>query len=139
MVRVKSNADIQKNYESGANVAPERYRQGVASATWQGEALNGQDLYIAMMQQAEILARRASGIQKVSDAQWRQAATEKGAPVIGARMKAASGKQVQNFAPYKAALEALSLPDKTVDPMQNLINRAGAVVQALVNTKKQQG
>jgi hypothetical protein len=54
-------------------------------------------------------------------------------------MKAASGKQVQNFAPYKAALEALSLPDKTVDPMQNLINRAGAVVQALVNTKKQQG
>lgn len=139
MVKVKSNADIKTNYTAGANVAGTRYKQGVSTADWQNAALNGQDLYIQMMQQAEVLARRASGISKVSDSTWRQAATDKGAPIIGARMIAAADKQVNGFAPYKAALESLSLPAKTVDPMQNLVNRAGAVVQALVNTKKQQG
>ena len=139
MVKVKSNADIKTNYTSGANVASVRYKQGVSTAEWQGQALKGQALYVAMMQQAEVLARRAAGISKQTDANWRAAATDKGAPIIGARMIAAADKQVSNFAPYKAALESLTLPDKTVDPMQNLINRAGAVVQALVNTKKQQG
>jgi hypothetical protein len=138
MVRVKSAADMKTNYVAAAALVPTRYAQGVKAATWQAEALNGQALYTARMSDPAVLARRSSGISKVSDSTWQNNAVTKGQPIIGARMTAAADKQVQNFAPYAAALSALTLPDKVADPMTNLTQRAGAVVQAMVNTKKAQ-
>jgi|CXWL01.1.fsa_nt_gi hypothetical protein len=75
------------------------------------------------MQNPNILARRNKGINKVSDDQWRTAATTKGAPVISQRMKDASGKQASGFEPYRSALESMTLPAKTTDPAQNVVNR----------------
>ena len=135
MVKVKPESEIKKNYEDSTALVPARFEAGVKSATWQSEALEGQDLYVEQMQKADILARRASGIEKVSDETWRSDTISKGRNIIGARMKAASGKQVAGFRPYREALLAVDLPAKTSDPMQNLINRAGAVVQAMVDKK----
>ena len=139
MVKVKSEAEIQKNYEDSTALVPARFEAGVKTAAWSAPALAGQDLYEEQMRKDEILKRRASGIEKVSDESWRRATIDKGKNVIGARMKAASGKQVAGFRPYRDALAALDLPARTSDPMQNLISRAGAVVQRMVDTKKQQG
>ena len=136
MVKIKSEAEIKKNYEDSTALVPSRFEAGVKTANWQGEAIAGQALYEEQMRRDEILKRRAAGINKVSDEAWRSATIEKGKGVIGARMKAASGKQVAGFRPYREALAALDLPPKTSDPMQNLINRAGAVVQRMVDTKK---
>jgi len=138
LVKVKSEAESKKNYEDSTALVPGRFKAGVSSATWQAEAIAGQDLYVAQMSNTDILARRASGIGKVSNEAWRKATIDKGATVIGARMKAASDKQIAGFRPYREALSAVTLPAKTADPMQNLINRAGAVVQAMVDTKKAQ-
>jgi len=135
LVKVKPESEIKKNYEDSTALVPARFEAGVKSATWQSEALEGQDLYVEQMQKADILARRASGIEKVSDETWRSDTISKGRNIIGARMKAASGKQVAGFRPYREALLAVDLPAKTSDPMQNLINRAGAVVQAMVDKK----
>ena len=135
MVKVKPESEIKKNYEDSTALVPARFEAGVKAATWQSEALEGQDLYVEQMQKAEILARRASGIERVSDETWRSDTITKGRNIIGARMKAASGKQVAGFRPYREALLAVDLPAKTSDPMQNLINRAGAVVMAMVNKK----
>lgn len=136
MVKVKSAADMQTNYTAAAALVPARYTQGIKTATWQAQAIAGQGIYVQRMSDPTVLARRAKGIQNVSDATWQNDALTKGAPIIGARMTAAAAKQVQNFAPYAQALSALTLPDRVADPMTNLTARAGAVVQTLVNTKK---
>ncbi len=135
MVKVKPESEIKKNYEDSTALVPARFEAGVKSATWQSEALDGQDLYEQQMRREEILARRASGIERVSDEAWRAATITKGRSVIASRMKAASGKQVAGYRPYREALLGLDLPAKTTDPMQNLINRAGAVVMKMVEVK----
>lgn len=138
MVKVKPESEIKKNYEDSTALVPARFEAGVRSATWKNEALAGQDLYVSQMTRAEILARRSAGIDKVSDEQWRRAAIDKGKNVIGQRMKAASQKQVEGFRPYREALSALELPPRTSDPMANLMNRAGAVVETMVKVKEAQ-
>ena len=138
-MKVKPESEIEKNYKASTALVPDRFEAGVKSATWQGAALEGQDLYETKMRMEEILRRRASGIQKVSDDSWRTDTVQKGKNIIGQRMQAASGKQVQGYRPYREALVSLDLPPRTADPMQNLITRAGAVVQTQVNVKKSLG
>jgi hypothetical protein len=139
MVKVKPESECKTNYEQSTTLVPARFTAGVNAATWQGEAIAGQSLYIAQMSNMEILSRREKGINRISDAQWRTDTVTKGAPIIGTRMKAASDKQITGFRPYRSALEATSLPPRVADQMQNLLNRAGAIVTAMVNTKKAQG
>ena len=139
MVRVKPISLAKDNYRAGASRAGTNYTAGVNAASWQQAALNGQDLYEAQMQRPEILSRRESGIGDVSDASWRTACIQKGAQVIGARMTASVDKWANEWSSYGAALEALTLPPRTTDGMQNLVNRAGAVVQAMIQVKAQQG
>ncbi len=139
MVKVKSESEIEKNYKASTALVPDRFEAGVKSASWQGAALEGQDLYETKMRMEEVLKRRESGISKVSDDSWRTDTVNKGKNIIGARMQAASGKQVAGYRPYREALSSLDLPPRTADPMQNLISRAGAVVQTQVNVKKQLG
>jgi hypothetical protein len=138
MVKVKSETDMKTNYTAAAALVPTRYAQGVKAATWQAEAQAGQALYEQRMQDPTVLARRNAGISKVSDDTWRTNAVNKGQPIIGARMTAAADKQITGFRPYRDALSALTLPDKVADPMTNLTNRAGAVVRAMVDTKRAQ-
>lgn len=137
MVKVKPESEIKKNYEDSTALVPARFEAGVRAATWKDEALAGQDLYVDQMSKPDILARRSTGIEKVSDESWRTDTIAKGRAVIGTRMKAAAGKQVAGFRPYREALLAVDLPAKVADPMQNLINRAGMVVTALVDKKKE--
>ena len=138
MVKVKPESEIKKNYEDSTALVPGRYESGVKRAEWQAEALAGQDLYEEQMVKPEILARRASGISKVSNEAWRNDTIDKGRNVIGARMKKASGKQIEGYRPYREGLVALDLPAKTSDPMTNLMQRGGAVVELMVRIKKEQ-
>lgn len=138
-MKVKSASTAQANYTAAAALVPARYEAGVTTADWQAPALAGQGLYVARLSDPDVLARRAKNIGKVADADWRSSTISKGRPIIGARMTAAAGKQQANWAPYRSALESLTLPAKTADPMTNLTNRAGAVVQAMVATKKSVG
>ena len=136
-MKVKSESEIKANYESSTALVPARFEAGVRSATWQAEALRGQNLYVEQMSKPDILARRNKGIGNVSDDAWRTQAIEKGRNIIGARMKAASDKQVSGYRPYREVLSGLTLPDRVGDPMTNLTNRAGAVVTALSNKKRE--
>jgi len=139
MVKVKPESEAKKNYEDSTTLVPGRFESGVKGAAWHDAAMDGQDLYVSQMSNSDILARRSKGIDKVSDEQWRRETIDKGKTIIGARMKTASDKQVANFRPYRDALTAVDLPPRTADPMANLMNRAGAVVKALVDKKKEVG
>ena len=138
MVKVKSEAQIKSNYEASTSDVARRFEAGVQGAEWRAAAEAGQSLYEEQMRRDEILRRRLSGIQKVGDAEWRSSTINKGKGVIAARMKAASQKQVDGFRPYRTALEGLTLPERTSDPMANLLNRAGAVVETMVKVKEAQ-
>jgi len=138
MVKVKSQATIEKNYRDAAGTAGARYAASIDSVTWNAEARAGQDLYVQQMQNAEVLARREAGISKVSDTEFRAAMRSKGAPTIAGRMAAAAGKMAAKYAPFSAALSSLTLPARVADPMQNIDNRLKPVVKLMVDTKKAQ-
>ena len=139
-IKVPSITDAQKSFTEGAAVAPARYSRKVATADWQGPASSdaAQQLYQQKMSDPNVLLRRQKKIAKVSNTTWQQAATTFGAQTIGSRMTAAAPKWAQNFSPYLQALGAVDLPPKTADPLANVTNRVGAVVSAMVATKKSQ-
>lgn len=137
LVKVKPESEIKKNYEDSTVLVPARFEAGVKTAVWQDPSLAGQALYEEKMRDDAVLKRRASGIEKVSDETWRRDTIVKGRGIIGARMKAASDKQIAGFRPYREVLLTVDLPARVADPMQNLINRAGAIVMALANKKEE--
>jgi len=139
MVKVKDLATIQANYSGSVGTASTRYGAAAPNITWQAPAQAGQALYTQRMQDPTVLARRNTGISKVSDAAFRTAVQNKGVPIIAGRMTAAAPKMAANFAPYKSALEALTLPAKSSDAMQNIDQRLKPVVAAMVATKNAQG
>jgi sporulation protein YlmC with PRC-barrel domain len=138
MVKVRPEADRRKNYDDAATYVPGRYKSGIDRCEWQAPALEGQALYETQMKKDEILSRRGKSIAKVTDAQFKTDAKEKGGNVIGPRMKAAVDKQVTGWRPFGTALEGLTLVPKTDDPEQNTINRVVPVVLKMVETKKAQ-
>jgi len=133
MVKVKPLATIEKNYKGAAGTAASRYKDAIPGITWQSEAIAGQDLYEAKMQDPTVLARRETGIAKVSDSEFKAALAAKGAPVLASRMTAAAGKMAQGYAPIRSALEGLSLPPREADPMTNIDNRLKPVVQTMID------
>lgn len=122
-MKVKPQSEIKKNYEQSTAIVTDRYKQGVKAADWKDAAKDGQDLYVQMMSNPTVLARREKGIDRVSDEEWRTNTIDKGAGVIAARMKNASTKQASRYEPYRTALEAMDLPAKTADPATNVANR----------------
>ena len=140
MVRVKDAATRLRNYQSGAAVAPQRYKDAVQSTTgWKEAALAGQGLYEEKMRDAAVLRRRTTGLEKTSETDWKNKAVTVGATRIGTGMSAAADKQVRNSQPYVDGLASLELPARTADGYQNLVNRGGAVVKRMMEIKEQQG
>ena len=138
-MKVKSQSDIKKNFESSTALVTERYKTGLKGASWKENAKAGQGLYEQMMADPNVLSRREKGIERVSDEEWRKAAEDKGAPVIASRMKASSDKQVSRFEPYRAALESMSLPPRTADPATNVANRVTPIAVKFREIKNAQG
>jgi hypothetical protein len=137
MVKVKSATVIDQNYQRSIVGVGPSYQQGINNATgWQQASLDGQALYEARMREAEVLARRAKGISKVSDGEWKANALQKGASRIGPGMQAGAAKRTQNFEPFRQALEAVNLPPRTADGVTNVQNRVIPIVQALMDKKK---
>lgn len=137
MVGVKPETEIKKNYERSTALVPERFEAGVKRAIWQAPSVAGQALYEEQMRRDEILRRRLRGVERVSDEQWRVDTVQKGKNIIAQRMLDASQKQVDGFRPYREVLLATDLPPRVADPMQNLMNRAGAIVRALSDKKRE--
>jgi hypothetical protein len=139
MVKVKPLGQSQKNFEDSAGKAGTNYAAAIDGISWQAEAVAGQALYEQKMQDPSVLARRSRGIQNVSDAEFKQALREKGAGRIAGGIRASGGKWAAKFSPYHSALQGVSLPPRSADPMQNVDNRVKPIVRAMVDTKEAQG
>ena len=138
MVKVKNMNDSKEAYRQGASVAPERYKKAVLEADWQTNAASNEaeDLYAERVQQAISAKRRQKAINKISNSEWQNRASTKGANAIGQAMRDSDDKWAKAFTPYAEALEGISLPPRSSDPMSNIDNRLKKVVQTLVDKKK---
>lgn len=136
-LKVKSPTVAKINYEDSTALVAKRFEQGVREAEWKDPALAGQDLYEAQMARSEILRRRASGIGKVSNDTWRSVTIAKGKNVIAQRMKDASGKWQQEWAPYGEVLAGIELPPREASGTANVMNRLIPIVEALERRKEE--
>ena len=139
MVKIKSAGQIDANYKAAIGRVPGAYKTGVmGTSNWAERASSNEaeDLWKQKIDEAAAAKRRQRAVSAVSNEEWKGAAMDKGAARIGAGMSAAKGKRTSNFEPYRSAIEGVSLPAKSADPMANIDARVKPIVSALVETKK---
>jgi len=139
MVKIKSAGQIDANYKAAIGRVPAAYKTGVMATTnWQERAASSdaEELWKQKIAEAAAANRRQKAVSAVSNAEWQGKAANVGAARIGAGMSANADKRTRKFEPYRAAIEGVSLPARTADPMANVDARVKPIVGALVETKK---
>ena len=139
-MKIKSQAQIAARYKDGIGRAPANYKEGIAATTdWAEKASSdaAENLYNEKLTESMAARRRQNALKDVSNEEWKKNSLDLGGNRIGAGMTANADKRTKNYEPYRTALESVSLPERTADPMANLANRAGAVVKTLVDKKKE--
>jgi len=139
MVKIKSAGQIDANYKAAIGRVPGAYKSGVMATTdWQEKASSAEaeDLYAQKIAEAVSAKRRQKAVSAVSNAEWQGKAANIGSARIGQGMSANADKRTRNFEPYRSAIEGVSLPARTADPMANVDARVKPIVSALVETKK---
>jgi hypothetical protein len=137
MVYVPPKEERKQKYTASIAGVPAAYGAGIQrTSDWKGKALAGQGLYEEQMRNQEVLSRRARGLEKVSETDWKNKATSLGVTRIAAGMQAGAQKQADNYEATAEALRAVELPARVADPVQNIQNRVVPIVLAAVNSKK---
>ena len=132
MVRTKGLAATRKAWEDAIARVPAKYQEGVEAAQDVIERSKAaEDLWIAKIQDAAARRAREKGLAEVSDADWKKAALEKGAPRIAQGMQAAKEKFGSKISEVLSTIESVSLPPRVADPEANVDNRVKPIVRAL--------
>jgi len=130
---LRTKAEAKANFEAAIAYIPSRYTAGVSKADWQTRAASedAEKNFAAKMSEVIAKKKRLEGVKKVSNSEWVAAATQKGAPVIGERIRAALGKWEAKWGPIYDQIVSLvpTLPAKTVDYKANITNRLMKVVE----------
>lgn len=123
-----------------ARVTPTRtqdYEDGVRNPRrdWLRATIGAVDSWKAGIQEAIAKKTFEKGVTRAGSTAWQQGAIEKGLARWGPGVQVAKSKYSAAFAPFVAAIKALTLPPRFArrDP-RNLL-RVAAVVDALVKTK----
>lgn len=141
MVKIKSSGQIDANYKAAIGRVPGAYKRGVQATTdWQEKASSeaAESLYAEKIAESVASKSRQKGVSAVTNAEWQGRAASIGATRIGAGMTANADKRTRKFEPFRTAIESVSLPPRTADPMANVDARVKPIVSALVETKKAQ-
>lgn len=139
MVKIKSAQQIDANYKAAIGRVPGAYKQGVQNTSdWAEKASSNEaeELWKVKIAEAAAANRRQKAVSQVSNAEWQNKAANVGAARIGQGMSANADKRTRNFEPFRGAIEGVSLPPKSADPMANIDARVKPIVEALVETKR---
>ena len=137
MVRTKGAAATQANYQAAIGTVPGKYKSGIdRTQGWQADAIAGEDLYGQAVQEAVADRRRAKGLQRVSDSEWKAAAGGKGAERIGRGMSASLPKYGAAMGEVLQVIESVSIGERTTDPDTNIDNRVKPIARALHDWKR---
>lgn len=131
---MKTAEQARANLEASITYIPERYKQGVSGADWATKAGSDQAEKNFADKMADVIAkkRRQLEVKKVSNADWQNAAINKGGQVIGQRIRESLNKQSENWKPIyeKVQADVIKLPPKTADFRANVNNRVLGTVEA---------
>lgn len=137
MVKTKGIAATVSNYQGAIGRVPGAYKAGVSGATdWQANALKGEDLWKQKIAEAAANNARSRGISKVSDGEWKTAASNKGASRIAGGMTESLPKFQRNMSEVLSVIEGTQIADRVADGEANVDGRVKPIVRNLQNWKK---
>ena len=137
MVDTKPLSQVQKKWEDSIGRVPASYAEGVAGAKdviAKGVAAEG--LYAEKLAATIASKKRATELAKITDSEWKVAASDKGAKRIGAGMTAAKGKFNKGISDVLTTIQGVTIAPRTADPLANVDNRVKPIVKALADMKK---
>jgi hypothetical protein len=124
---LKTKEEAKANFEASISYIPERYKSGVSKADWLNPAKSdaAEKNFADGVGKAISQKTRQKEIAKMSNEDWKNAAVEKGAGIIGERIRGSLNKWATNWGPLydQVAARVGSLPPKTVDWRANINNR----------------
>lgn len=131
---MKTKEEARTNLEASVTYIPERYKAGVSRADWATKAGSDQaeKNFADAMSKAIAAKTRQVKVKLVSNSEWQSRAIEKGAAIIGDRIRGAIEKQAMKWGPIydRVASDVARLPAKTVDFRTNITNRVVGTVEA---------
>lgn len=131
---VKTKEEAKANFEASISYIPDRYKAGVAKADWLTPAKSdaSEKNYADAVTKAVGQKARQKAIQGMTNDEWKTAATNKGAPIIGERIRGALDKWAAEFGPMydQVCSKVATLPPAGLDWRANINSRLVPTVEA---------
>lgn len=131
---LKTAEEAKANFQASISYIPQRYTAGVQKADWLTPAKSdaAERNFADGVSKAVANKTRQRKIAQLSNDDWKNAAVQKGAPIIGSRIQGALDKWMANWSPIysKVQTSIASLPPSTTDYMANINNRLVPTVKA---------
>jgi hypothetical protein len=129
----KTKEEARANFEAAIGYIPDRYKAGVSKADWLTAAKSdaAEKNYADGVSKAISGKTRQKEIAKMTNEDWRNGAINKGAPIIGERIRGALADWAANWGPMydQVVSRVATLPSKTLDFRANINNRLVPVVE----------
>ena len=130
---LKTAEEAKANFEAAIGYIPDRYRAGVAKADWHTNAKSdaSEKNFADGVSKAIAGKTRQKAIAAMTNDDWKNGAINKGAPIIGERIRASLNDWAAAWSPMYAqvASRVASLPQRTTDFRANINNRLVPVVE----------
>lgn len=130
----KTKEEAKANFEAAIGYIPDRYRAGVSKADWITPAKSdaAEKNFADGVGKAIAQKTRQKEIAKLTNEDWKNGAINKGAPIIGERIRGALNTWMANWGPAydQVVSRVAALPPKTVDWRANINNRLVPTVEA---------
>ena len=131
---LKTKEEARANFEASIGYIPDRYRAGVSKADWLTPAKSdaAEKNFADGVGKAISQKTRQKEIAKLTNEDWKNGAINKGAPIIGERIRGALNDWMANWGPMydQVASRVAALPQKTIDWRANINNRLVPTVEA---------
>jgi len=135
-------SSLKENYTKGASANAEKLVKNFiatpgkvdAARSEAAEALYGEKVAAAVANKS-----RQKALSRVSESDVNAAMQATGAANYRSGTGRGADKQVRNVEPYLSALEGITLPARTSDPMTNVTGRVGLIAVTLSDLKKRLG
>ena len=131
---LKTQAEARANFEAAVTYIPARYQAGVQKADWLTPAKSdaAEKNYADSVSKAIAQKTRQKGVAATTNDDWKNAAVNKGVPIIGTRIAGALDKWEKEWGPMYSAVasKVTTLPAATTDFRANISARLVPVVEA---------
>lgn len=138
MAFIRSIEHIARKFATVTPGRTEDYRIGVENPRrdWAQATGAAESAYEAGVTQAIAKKRFGKGVKLAGSEAWQRGAVEKGTARWGPGVTMAQDKYARNFAPYRDAIERVTLPPRYARRDPRNLDRVKAIVNALVAAKE---